>query len=464
MLRNILSVCLLLSTFLYASDFPLTPQEQLWIEKNKTIKVSNEIDWYPYDFYEKGTARGYSIDYIQLLANKIGLHVEFITDTWPNLLKKFEDKELDLLHPLRKTSQIEELVLYSTKFITTKPLLITQIKREDIQSLNDLTGKTLAITKDRAINKQIKEHYKNIKYVEYITSTEMLKAVSLGLVDGAIENYLPANYIVKKEKFSNLHVASKVEFWGRESQDLYLVFQKDDSILKELFNKALDSISEEELKRLEDKWVNYEEKNITPYITPYVTTSYTIIYLMIEFLIFLIFLLIYRQYKLKQYNLQLELLSSTDELTGIYNRVKIENLLEYEKKLFDRFYRPISIILFDLDFFRKVNEEYGHKVGDDVLKTVTKIVQEHIRETDDFARWSGEEFLVICHETDINGARIAAEKFRVAIEAYKFENVKSITSSFGVAEFEKYESIEKVLHKANTALLKAKENGRNRVV
>lgn len=458
--RYIVSICLLLSTFLYASHFQITPQEELWIEKNKTIKVSNEIDWYPYDFYEKGTARGYSIDYINLLAKIIGLDVEFITDTWPNLLKKFKNKEIDLLHPLRKTSQREELVLYSTKFITTKPLLITQLKRKEIKSLNDLTGKTLALKKDRAINKKIKEKYKNIKYVEYTTSKEMLEAVSFGLVDGAVEDYLPANYIVKKELLTNLHVASKVQFSGIADQDLYLVFQKNHSMLKELFNRAIASISEEELKNLEEKWANYEEKNITTSVN----TSYTSVYLIIEFLVFLIFLGFYRQYQIKKYNLQLELLSNTDKLTGIYNRLKVDALLEYEKKLFDRFYRPISIVLFDLDFFKKVNKEYGHKVGDDVLKTVAKIIQEHKRETDDFARWSGEEFLVICHETDINGAKVVAEKFRVAIEAYKFETIKSITSSFGVAEFEKYESIEKLLNKADTALHKAKANGRNMVV
>ena len=171
-----------------------------------------------------------------------------------------------------------------------------------------------------------------------------------------------------------------------------------------------------------------------------------------------------RQYQLKKYNTQLEILSNTDKLTGIHNRLKLDDILEQEKKLFDRDQLPLSIIMFDLDHFKHVNDNYGHKRGDEVLKSIAKIVTRGKRETDIFGRWGGEEFLLICHDTDIIGARHLAEKLREAIDAYEFPEIISLTASFGVAQFEKYDSIVKVFDKADKALYEAKEQGRNRVV
>ncbi len=157
------------------------------------------------------------------------------------------------------------------------------------------------------------------------------------------------------------------------------------------------------------------------------------------------------------------ILSEIDTLTGIYNKGKFNQLLEAELKKVKRYNRPLGLIIFDIDHFKKINDTYGHQVGDYVLKTVANIVKNNIRNTDIFARWGGEEFVIIAPETDINGTKILAEKLRNAIEEYNFDTVGKVTASFGVTEAVPEDTTDSIVHRADEALYLAKEKGRNRV-
>ncbi|SNZ07164.1 diguanylate cyclase (GGDEF) domain-containing protein [Persephonella hydrogeniphila] len=157
------------------------------------------------------------------------------------------------------------------------------------------------------------------------------------------------------------------------------------------------------------------------------------------------------------------ILSEIDTLTGIYNKGKFNRVLDEELKKVRRYKRPLGLILFDIDHFKKINDTYGHQVGDYVLKTVAKIVKDNIRDTDIFARWGGEEFVILAPETDINGLKILAEKLRKAIEDYNFEKVGKVTASFGITEAIPEDTVDSVVRRADEALYAAKERGRNRV-
>lgn len=120
--------------------------------------------------------------------------------------------------------------------------------------------------------------------------------------------------------------------------------------------------------------------------------------------------------------------------------------------------------MFDIDHFKKVNDTYGHDVGDYVLESISKIIKTSVRETDIFARWGGEEFLILCAEINIENTEILAEKLRESIGTYNFENVGNITASFGVTIYDEKDDRDTFLKRVDEALYEAKENGRNRVV
>ncbi len=158
-----------------------------------------------------------------------------------------------------------------------------------------------------------------------------------------------------------------------------------------------------------------------------------------------------------------EKLAITDPLTGVYNRRKINETLHYEAERAQRYALDLCVILIDIDFFKQVNDCYGHLVGDSVLIEFAKILQQHVRKPDVVGRWGGEEFIVICPETGLNGATTLASNLRNCIEQHDFPTVKQKTASLGVACFHKEDTVAQLLHRADSALYRAKLKGRNRV-
>ncbi|WP_200763826.1 GGDEF domain-containing protein [Nitrosophilus alvini] len=159
-----------------------------------------------------------------------------------------------------------------------------------------------------------------------------------------------------------------------------------------------------------------------------------------------------------------QLLAVTDKLTGVYNRNKFYEVAQREMERSKRYKRPLSLIIMDIDYFKKINDTYGHDTGDYVLKTISKILKQGLRKSDYFFRWGGEEFIVLAPETTLYGAKQLAEKLRTMIENHKFDKIGRVTASFGVASYEMEKDADEIIKKADNALYTAKESGRNRVV
>lgn len=159
----------------------------------------------------------------------------------------------------------------------------------------------------------------------------------------------------------------------------------------------------------------------------------------------------------------MERIATIDKLTGIYNRHKFEEIFTLEAERSRRFGQPLSLILIDIDHFKSVNDTYGHDVGDEVLKTLANVIQENIRKVDTFARWGGEEFLVLSPNTDLVNLQILAEKLRLAVESAAFAKVNHITISLGVSTLNEKDTFSELFKRADQGLYHAKEYGRNRI-
>ena len=161
---------------------------------------------------------------------------------------------------------------------------------------------------------------------------------------------------------------------------------------------------------------------------------------------------------------RIEKLSITDSLTGLFNRLRLDDALSNETMRATRYGTSLSILLFDIDYFKKINDTFGHQVGDVTLIMVAEIITSRTREVDIAGRWGGEEFVVICPQTGIKGAAELAEELRIAVGSQEFGDVGEVTCSFGVVEYNRGENIEDMLLRVDTALYQAKKEGRNRVV
>lgn len=164
----------------------------------------------------------------------------------------------------------------------------------------------------------------------------------------------------------------------------------------------------------------------------------------------------------ENYKRELEYLSTTDSLTRIGNRRYFQTKLQEEVARAKRYKTPFSMIIFDIDFFKKVNDEFGHDIGDQVLVEYTELINNILRDSDIFCRIGGEEFVILTPHANLDEAIKIAQKVRVLVKEHK--KIVPITMSFGVVTYRMEESFDAMFKRADEALYRAKERGRDQVV
>jgi polar amino acid transport system substrate-binding protein len=322
---------------------------------------------------------------------------------------------------------------------------------------------------------KLKNKYPNINIIETKNRRESLKYISEGKAYFTIDIIPVVSNIMSKYIIEDIHIAG----YTNMIYDLSIAVRNDNIILLNILNKSLDTISKEKHDNIYIKWV-------TPVIKEKVhSIDYDLVYKTIIFsLLFIIIILFWnkkirlekekidrlyttlkdKELKLENANKQLEVLSSMDKLTNIYNRRKIDEVLSKEFERVSRTGVVFSLAMVDIDYFKSVNDNFGHQVGDSVISDISKLIKNTIRKVDIVGRWGGEEFLIICPHTQNYGMKIGVEKIRKNIEEHHFDNVGNRTVSIGVSSYKTGDTIDSLLKRADDALYRAKRTGRNRVV
>ncbi|ETR68288.1 MAG: hypothetical protein OMM_04650 [Candidatus Magnetoglobus multicellularis str. Araruama] len=163
-------------------------------------------------------------------------------------------------------------------------------------------------------------------------------------------------------------------------------------------------------------------------------------------------------------NSNADMVKNYDPLTHIYNSRMFYRLVAQEIAKAERYDRALSLVMFDVDFFRRINDFFGHKVGDDALEQLASLVDQNIRKSDLFCRVGGEEFAIIASETDLQQAIVLSEKIRKLISGHTFRTVGRITVSLGVVQTRQDDTAETLYKRVNERLQVAKKKGRNRTV
>lgn len=167
------------------------------------------------------------------------------------------------------------------------------------------------------------------------------------------------------------------------------------------------------------------------------------------------------EHELREKNALLHQVSITDKLTGVYNRHHLDRMLAQEFEHARRYQRPLSLVLFDLDRFKRINDEHGHQVGDYVLTQFARLANDNVRRSDTFGRWGGEEFLLICPELTANQAADVANKIRQLLAQRQWQLGFTQTVSAGVCERGDLQSVDHFISAVDRQLYRAKASGRN---
>lgn len=455
-------------------EFALSEQEKLFIANNRVIRVGVDQNWYPFDFFdEKGAHSGIAADYLSILSQK--LDVAFDTSkrgSWDQVLAWVRNRELDILAMAANTPERSEYASFTRPYIKSPMVMVSRMDADYIADPEILVGKKVAVVKDYASHEWLKINHPRLSLILVESTVEGLNLASNGHVDVFVDNLASVSFLIKEQGLANLKVSGQFPY----SFDLGIGVRSDWPELKSALQKALDDISPEQHAQIYDKWVRLEFETSIDYskVAPAFIGLFVLILIggLYTWRLRLLHLSLKKTNdKLKQTeerliekNQQLEHMSITDKLTEVYNRHKLDQSITDLMAIGHRYDRPLSILLFDLDFFKDVNDHHGHQVGDKVLKVFAQLVQKTIRRTDIFGRWGGEEFLLLCPETDLSSAVELAEKLRKLIEQHAFEEGFVQTVSCGVTQVKPEQNVDQVISFVDNLLYQAKRNGRNCVV
>lgn len=243
-------VLLLISCRLSALTF--TEQEKAWIAANPEITLGADYSWAPYDFRnEDGEHDGIAADILKLISKKSGLKITVKPDIWANTMEKMRDGELMGLSCAAANEERQEFLLFSKPYVSLSLGIIVQQHRDDIHSMEDLTGLKLAVNEDSYLHNWLKIHYPDLDLVLTDSNEESLEAVSFSQADAYIGNIAVATNVIKQRYLSNLRVAAKVPGL---TTDTSVAVDKRYPLLHSIIEKSLAAITAAEKQQIIDKW------------------------------------------------------------------------------------------------------------------------------------------------------------------------------------------------------------------
>jgi diguanylate cyclase (GGDEF)-like protein len=283
------------------------------------------------------------------------------------------------------------------------------------------------------------------------TEPETMNMVSGRKADLTLRSLIVAAYTIRKEGLFNLKIAGQVPEYANK---LRVGVVRSEPLLRDILDKGVRTITPQEREQIINRHVT---------INVQMGTDYALLFKLLGALLAVAGIGLFWTLRLRRLNAELKRLSETDQLTGLYNRARLDSEYRVEFERAQRYARPLSLIMLDIDHFKRVNDELGHLSGDKVLVTVASIALLSIRNTDVLGRWGGEEFLVLCPEAGTADALVVAERIRAAVEGGSFPNGRRVSISAGVGTLVPGDTTDSLLQRADAAMYAAKNSGRNRV-
>ena len=442
-------------------------KERAWMKQNPTVRVAVDKNWAPIEFVnKKGDFSGISANYLHYLSTKTG--IDFLpvqTLEWSQALEQVKAKQLDMYSAAIHTTELKQHTHFTQNYLEFPMVFATQHGEPFIDDITRLSHKVVAVVSGYASQKHMQTKFPNIKLMEVNSAKEALEAVAKGKAYAYIDNIAVISYLIQNYNLSNLQITGEAPF----QETISMAIRNDWPELHSIILKTMNNINEDTKTQLTEPWLKVIYKKEFEWTTLLKISLPLALLIVIAFfynrrLKFINGQLLNVTRKLNQSNQKLERLAITDHLTKAYNRNHVDEVMKNEIHRSQRYHAPLSLLLFDMDDFKKINDTFGHIIGDEVLIKSAHWIQNAIRESDTFGRWGGEEFVVICPNTNLQQAKTIAEKIRVGIASLIFTKDFTQTISIGVARHHKNECIEQWLSRADSALYQAKRQGKNQVV
>lgn len=456
------TICFFLANLCFAeeSNIKFTNNERDFIKNNPKIYIgflSNE----PYTFIDDTAhINGFTIDTLKRMSKYINLQFEFkVFENVNDLREALFDDEVQVLLNMIHSKNREKLYLYGKAEFEIKTGIFVREENSNYNSLDKLSGKTLAVIENFGLNDAVRKFYPEIK-LKYVNSLEdMLKSVANKEADATIMEESSALYRLLKLKIEHVRQSGHAEFSDISKIKAHnYVVAKNNAILLSILDKGFFEIKDKEFLNIWKAWFSEEQpKSANKY-------SFVDKNILLIFLLTVIFFISFGILRYREKYKKLELLSTTDKLTKLYNRTKLDQVLENEFNRAKSNLSDFGVIFIDIDYFKSINDTYGHQTGDTFLIEFSNLLKDYCKEKYIVGRWGGEEFLIISSNAKKGELIHTADKLRKTIESYSFSEVGNKTASFGCTLYNaKDQSTIPIISRADEALYNSKKSGRNKV-
>lgn len=438
----------------------LSSVEQDYLIQKQSIKLCTDPDWLPYEgIDENDEFTGIMSDFYALWSEKINTPIKLVhSSSWQQSLQLIQNGQCDILSSAMDVPSRREWLNVTTPYIFYPLAIATQPDHEFVVKFEQIIDRNFVMVKGYAGIEMLRDRYPDIKIDSVESSREGLKLVETGEAYAFIDTVPTINYQMLRWGISHLKISGVLDIQYAMSVGVSI---REPQLL-EIFNKAIADTTDLERQRILKNWLSLD------YQPP---ENKALFWSLFGGVILLMMILVYRYRQvhhhnrnLRHLNNQLEQISQYDQLTGSANRYALHQRFNIEIELVSRTEQTFSLIMLDLDYFKEINDKYGHDVGDNIIKEFASLLQSMVRENDLVGRWGGEEFLILCSQTSRNGAFQLAEQLRLQVQAMDFSVDRQITASFGLTEYRQGETISDTIKRADDALYKAKNNGRNQLV
>lgn len=438
----------------------LTKKEKQFLKTHPIVNIGEQELFRPINFLNNiGLHDGVLHDYLHIISEKTGIRFISESDTYDNLFTKLKNNKLDLV--AIAINQNKENFLLTPPYFELKHEAF-KLKDNSYHTVTTIGVLNLFFNKNEFLT--VTKAYPKAKI---ITAYSLEEAVN-----NLLTNRVDVLYISEELLLSYIqdHHITKLEYAHTRLPQLQVplsfAFNKENKILHSIFTKVLNLIPYSQHESIRNKWVPVMIDN---------EFDWTLIWQIILFLVVIIILIIYKQISMNNMNKKLQVannklkeLSEKDSLTKLYNRRYFEDIIEQVLKIDNASKNTTSLVMFDIDDFKKINDTYGHHMGDEVLITLAKHLKQFNRKSDIIARIGGEEFLILLPNTAIEGAKIHCENLRKKIEDIeivdeeKNQTIK-FTVSMGLTSFKDDDTLDSVLLRVDDGLYTVKRTGKNRL-
>ncbi len=462
-------IFLILSSLLISQ--PVVAQKFFMAEE---LVVAVPQKYPPYYRLDKaGQPQGFAIDVFNAVAKRAGIQFRYqVYQTWSDVLQSIKQGNSDIIPILGVSQQRQQYLDFSSPVMTFPVSLFVRNSFQEINTSKDLGNSKVAVVKDN-IAIPLLQQRKDIELVRYSSLDIAFAALISGRVD-AFAHPLPVTLSLARE----IDLDDKIRVLEPPVMEVKpaLATAKGQEKLAQQLEVALNAfLSSAEYKRIYQKWLVEPEKSFWDVKKVFWSMAALMLVIILTFFIFrqrellAVNASLQQQIdeatsQLSQSNEYLKDLTVTDTLTGINNRRAFEHSLNELMTRATRYQQSFSMLIFDIDEFKKLNDHYGHDMGDRVLRDLVERIQHIVRDVDILCRWGGEEFTILMPLTLKKGALKMAERCRRVIADELFDEVGSVTISLGVTCFQEDDNERMLFKRADDALYEAKAKGKNCVV